>query len=95
MIDGIGRHRLARPSVRAFGEAGILAGLAARLTSRAHGVDLLNDACLLLHAAEEGQVLLTRNIADFDILQQLVPTADVLFYRNGSPPSPTQGRAYV
>jgi hypothetical protein len=50
------------------GEVGILAGLAARLA----GVEserkqaLLNDAMLYLQAIEQGQILLTRNIREFD-----------------------------
>jgi len=80
-LGDIPPHRLTSPSVRAFGEAGILAGLAARLTGRAHGAELLNDAVLLLHAAETGRTLLTRNVGDFDALQQLEPSAEVLFYR--------------
>ena len=80
-IDAIPASRLSRPSLRAFGEAGMLAGLAARCTGRLHGVEVLNDACLLLHAAEKGHALLTANIADFDRLQQLAPQCRVVFYR--------------
>jgi hypothetical protein len=76
-------HRLTSPSVQVFGEAGILAGLVARLT----GIDagrrqaLLNDAVLFLQALEQGQTLLTRNIREFDWFDQLLPTGRVLFYR--------------
>ncbi len=80
-VNDIPPHRLSAPSVRAFGEAGMLAGLAARLTGRRHEPALLNDALLLAHAAESGRVLLTRNIGDFDILQQLLPEARILVYR--------------
>jgi predicted nucleic acid-binding protein len=75
-------HRLSPPSDRAFGEAGMLAGLVARLSGRASGVELLNDASLLLHAAETGCTLLTRNVADFDLAQQVAPGSNVLFYRS-------------
>lgn len=81
VINDIPVHRLSRPSARAAGEAGILAGLATRLSGRAPGAALLNDALLLLQAAETGCMLLTRNLADFDPLQQLWPQASVLFYR--------------
>lgn len=81
VIRDIPDHRLTRPSVRAAGEAGILAGLTARLAGRGFGADLLNDALLLLHAAEMGCTLLTRNLTDFDLLQQTVPSARLLFYR--------------
>lgn len=80
-LNDIPAHRLTVPSVRASGEAGMLAGLATRLTARAHTPELLNDALLLLHAAETGRVLLTRNVSDFDFLQQLAPWARVLVYR--------------
>ena len=80
VISDIPAHRLLRPSARVAGEAGMLAGLAARLASVRHGVELLNDAMLLLHAAEAGCTLLTHNVSDFDRLQQLIPTAQVVFY---------------
>ena len=57
------------------------AGLAMRLAGRAKDQALLNDATLFLHANERGCVLLTRNLADFDALQQLAPAGNVLFYR--------------
>lgn len=80
VIDNVPAHRLTAPSVRASGEAGMLAGQAARAAGLAHGVGLLNDALLLLHAAESGCVLLTRNIADMDRLQQRAPHAAFLVY---------------
>jgi predicted nucleic acid-binding protein len=80
-IGDLPARRLTSPSTAAFGEAGMLAGLAARLTTRIHDQALLNDALLLLHAAETGRTLLTRNVKDFDILQQLAPASKVLFYR--------------
>jgi hypothetical protein len=42
---------------------------------------LLNDAALFLQALEQGQTLLTRNIREFDLFDQLLPTGRVLFYR--------------
>ena len=82
-ISTIPSHRLTSPSVQVLGEAGILAGLVARLT----GIDsgrrqaLLNDAVLFLQALEQGQTLLTRNIGEFDWFDQLLPAGRVLFYR--------------
>ncbi len=81
LINDIPERRLLTPSLRTHGEAGMLAGLVARLTDRPHGSPLLNDAMLCLQAAETGRVLLTGNIPDFDLLQQLVPSSAVLFYR--------------
>lgn len=77
-------HRLVAPSVRAMADAGILAGMLARLRGlpKADGQPLLNDAMLFLQASEQGCELLTRNIADMDLLQQLLPAGRVLFYRH-------------
>lgn len=78
--DDIPPHRLSAPSTRAFGEAGMLAGLTTRLTDRSKDQALLNNAILYLHALERGCVVLTRNITDFDVFHQLVPTGNMLFY---------------
>jgi hypothetical protein len=82
-ISLIPPHRLSSPSVKILGEAGILAGLVARLT----GINLerkqalLNDAVLFVQALDQGQTLLTRNIREFDLFNQLLPSGRVLFYR--------------
>lgn len=62
-------------------EAGILAGTLARLRSLPPGQAMLNDAIIYLQGLEQGLTVLTRNIGDFDMLQQLVPGGRVLFYR--------------
>jgi hypothetical protein len=80
-IDDIPPHRLTAPSTRAFGEAGMLAGLVARVTGQSNGIALLNDATLLLQAAEMGCDLLTGNIRDFDRFDQLLPGTGLLLYR--------------
>ena len=83
LIAAIPERLLSVPSVRAFGEAGIVAGMVARLrgAAAADRPALLNDALLYVHAAEQGATLLTRNIADLDAIQQLAPAGRVLFYR--------------
>lgn len=81
-VDAIPDHRLSSPSTEAFGKSGMLAGMASRLAGLAPDQALLNDALILLQANESGRVVLTRNVADFDRLQQLVPGARVTFYRN-------------
>ena len=43
--------------------------------------DLLNDALIFFDARKHGRTVLTRNVADFDLLQQLAPDGQVLFYR--------------
>jgi hypothetical protein len=81
VIDDITAHRLNAPTARAFGEAGMLAGLVARLSGRGAGVDLINDALLFLQARETGCAVLTANLSDFDLLDQVVPGSGVLLYR--------------
>ena len=65
-----------------MGEAGMLAGLVSRLTGapRAEAPALFNDACIYLQALERGWVVLTRNIRDFDLFDQLSPTGRLLLY---------------
>jgi hypothetical protein len=40
----------------------------------------LNDATLYLHALSQGQIILTRNLRDYDVLNQILPDGQVLFY---------------
>jgi predicted nucleic acid-binding protein len=82
LITHVPQHRLDAPSVNALGEAGILAGLTARLANVEAGREqaLLNDAILYLQAVENGQIVLTRNIREFDYFDQLYPCQRVLFY---------------
>jgi predicted nucleic acid-binding protein len=80
MILDMPVHRLSAPSTNVLGEAGILAGLAARLAGVESGQPLLNDAALYLQAIEQGQTLLTRNIREFDLLDQILPSNRMLFY---------------
>jgi predicted nucleic acid-binding protein len=83
IIAAMPRHRLTAPSVPVLVEANILAGMIARLRglTKSDRQPLLNDAILYLQALEQGQTILTRNVADFDALQQLVPEGRILFYR--------------
>jgi hypothetical protein len=41
----------------------------------------LNDALLFATARKHGCVVLTRNVVDFDLLQQLDPSGSILFYK--------------
>lgn len=81
-IEDMPAHRISSPSETAIGEAGMMAGLAACLldVERAERPLLLNDASLYLQALECGWILLTRNLRDFDIFDQLLPANRVLFY---------------
>ncbi len=81
-VDERPSHRILNPDREIWREAGILAGLLARLQSygKAERRRALNDALILLSAAKHGCSVLTRNIADFDLLMQLVPQAKSVFY---------------
>jgi hypothetical protein len=80
-IEDAPDHRLSSPSATAMGEAGMLAGLVARLSRGDPGEKLLlNDASLYLHALERGWIVLTRNLREFDYFDQLLPAGRVLFY---------------
>jgi hypothetical protein len=83
VISDMPPHRLRPPSLKTLGEAGILAGLTARLANLEPGREqaLLNNAALYLQAVESGQILLTRNICEFDWFDQLLPFDRLLFYR--------------
>lgn len=76
-------HRTIVPDVAVWREAGMLSGILARV----QGLDknqrrrLMNDALLYVTARRHGCTVLTRNISDFDLLQQLDPAGRVMFYR--------------
>lgn len=81
-IDRIPRHRLSAPSPRVLVEAAILSGMVARARGlKASHRLLYNDAILFLQALEQGCALLSRNIVDFDLLQQALPSGRILLYR--------------
>jgi predicted nucleic acid-binding protein len=82
-IAEIPEHRVVAPSVAMWGEAGVLAGLRARLAgfNKGQEQESLNDGLILVQARAEGAVVLTENLSDFDPLQQLAADARVLFYR--------------
>jgi len=78
-------HRILNPDREVWREAGILAGLLARLQNygKAEQRRTLNDALIFLSAAKNGCTVLTRNISDFDLLMQLLP-GKVVFYQSAS-----------
>jgi len=80
-ISRIPGHRLTSPSEQAFGQSGMLAGLTMRLGGEGAPRTLQNDAALYFHALEQGFVLVTRNLLQFDLFDQLCPSGRVLFYR--------------
>lgn len=83
VITEIRPHRLTAPSTRALVEAGIVTGMIARLTGfpKADQQPMLNDATLFMQALESGFTLLSRNISDMDLIEQLMPAGRILLYR--------------
>ena len=81
-IDDIPRHRLFAPDTGLWGKAGMLAGKALRLgrIPPGHGParKLLSDSLIYLQARKVGAAVLTRNLRDFDLLEQLVPSGTVM-----------------
>jgi predicted nucleic acid-binding protein len=75
-------HRVLVPDREAWREAGILAGTLARLQTfgKNERRRALNDALIFLSASKNGCVVLTRNISDFDLLMQLDPKGQAVFY---------------
>jgi predicted nucleic acid-binding protein len=82
LLDGIPLHRLYTPDRDVLIDAAIVAGILCRLRgyARDRRTKALHDCTLLLHAARTGCTLLTANVSDFDLLQQLKPESRVIFY---------------
>ena len=83
LIDRMPAHRTIAPDRDMWRSAGILTGTIARLQgiSKTDRRRILNDALIFATARKLGHTVLTRDIADFDFLQQLDPAGRVLFYR--------------
>ena len=81
-IDARPVHRILTPDRDTWREAGILAGLLARLQQYGKGERrrALNDALIFLTASRNGCVVLTRNVSDFDLLMQLDGKGQAVFY---------------
>ena len=76
-------QRTITPDRDTWREAGIFSGMLARLQglNKDQRLRVLNDALLYVSARRHGCTVLTRNLSDFDLLQQLDPSGRVLFYR--------------
>jgi predicted nucleic acid-binding protein len=85
-VDDIPRHRLFAPDTDLWGKAGMLAGKALRMgrtpPGRGQERKLLNASLIYLQARKVGASVLTRNVRDFDLLEQLVPSGVVVVYRH-------------
>jgi predicted nucleic acid-binding protein len=75
-------HRILTPDRETWREAGMLAGLLARLQGYGKNEQrkALNDALIFLTAAKSGGVVLTRNVSEFDLLTQLDARGQAIFY---------------
>jgi predicted nucleic acid-binding protein len=76
-------HRVVNPDRETWREAGVLAGLLARVQDygKAEQRRALNDALIFLSAAKAGLAVLTRNVKEFDLLLQLAPHGSAVFYQ--------------
>jgi hypothetical protein len=85
-IEAMPDHRVFTPDADVLGRAALLAGMLARLQGYARDArqKCLHDCVLFLQAQKLGFAVLTANVAEFDLLLQLIPTGRVLFYRTGA-----------
>lgn len=83
IIERRSAYRTLTPDSSIWREAGTLSGTLARLQGygKHQRRRVLNDALLFASAWKYGCTVLTRNLADFDFLQQLNPSGRVLFYK--------------
>jgi predicted nucleic acid-binding protein len=82
VLNHLPAHRTIAPDRDVWTDAGILSGILARLRHipKPERSSILNDALIFATARKYGHAVLTRNIDDFDLLQQLDPSTAVLFY---------------
>src|SRR5436853_6298680 len=82
-LNRIPPHRTICPDREIWRDAGILTGTIARLQGipKSDRRRILNDALIFASARKHGHTVLTRNVGDFDFLQQLDPSGKVAFYR--------------
>ena len=86
VIDRRPSYRTITPDPEVWREAGVLSGTLARIQGygREQRRRVLNDALLFATARKYGCVVLSRNVRDFDLLQQLDPSGKVMFYKMGA-----------
>jgi predicted nucleic acid-binding protein len=82
-IKAMPPHRIFVPDAEVLGRAALLSGILCRLQGygAAGKLRALQDCVLFLQALKLGLAVLTTNVADFDILLQLIPAGRGLFYR--------------
>jgi predicted nucleic acid-binding protein len=86
VIDRRPSYRTITPDGEIWREAGLLSGTLARIQGygREQRRRVLNDALLFATARKYGCAVLSRNVRDFDLLQQLGPSGRVMFYKTGA-----------
>lgn len=82
LFDSIPETRILHPDAQAWADAGLVAGTLARIQSYqpAQRKECLNDALILLSAAKFGLPVLTTDRSDFELIQQLVPEGQFVYY---------------
>lgn len=82
-IRGMPGHRTFEPDAETLARAAVFSGILARTQGYVGDgrMRALHDCVLFLQALKLGLTVLTRNIADFDLLLQMAPEARVLLYR--------------
>lgn len=87
VIDRRPSYRTITPDPEVWRAAGVLSGTLARTQGygREQRRRVLNDALLFATARKYGCAVLSRNVRDFDLLQQLDPSGRVMFYKIGAP----------
>jgi len=87
VIDRRPGYRTITPDPEIWREAGVLSGILAWTQgyAREQRRRVLNDALLFAAARKYGCAVLSRNVRDFDFLQQLDPSGRVMFYKTATP----------
>jgi predicted nucleic acid-binding protein len=82
LFESIPTSRVLQPDPTTFVDAGLIAGVLARVQTfqAAQRKQCLNDALIYLTAARAGYPVLTENRAEFDLIQQLAPKGAFIFY---------------
>lgn len=90
IVTGIVAHRrTVVPDEHAWASAGVLAGILRRTQGygREHRRKALSDCLLLASALRNGFVLVSANLAEFDLLHQMLPEARLALYRPAREPA--------
>ena len=82
LLDAVPAHRLFTPSQDVMLDAAVYAGVLCRMRTYAKDrrIKALHDCTLFLQARRLGLTLVSANVSDFDLLQQMQPEGRVLFY---------------